>query len=76
MATADTAGMGFATVTELPLRLHRVEPDPFIESIPGDRTDHAQDWSGASDLTPAAAAELAVAPGELRVRSRHAELAA
>jgi hypothetical protein len=57
--------MGFTKVTELPLLLHRVEPDPFLDPTWGDR----------ADLTTALLVEP-VDPDELRARSRHAELAA
>jgi hypothetical protein len=59
--------MGFSTVTELPLVLHQVERDPFLDSTGSDRT---------GDMATAAGAELPVDVEELRVRSRHAELAA
>jgi hypothetical protein len=54
--------MGSATVTELPLRLHRVEPDPFIESTPGPDEVVAPPPRESDD--------------EGRVRGRLAELAA
>jgi hypothetical protein len=62
--------MGFTKVTELPLLLHPVEPDPFLDSMSGEFR------SGASGLTTAPLDELSVDPDELRMRSRHAELAA
>jgi hypothetical protein len=55
--------MGFTKVTELPLVLHPVERDPFLDSTSGEVR------SGAGDA-------LVVDPDELRVRSLHAELAA
>ena len=58
--------MGFTKVTELPLLLHRVEPDPFLDPT----------WADRADLTTAPLVELTVDPDELRARSRHAELAA
>jgi hypothetical protein len=67
--------MASATITELPLRLHRVERDPFIDSTLRGRTDRG-DAGGTRDLTTAALAELAVDLGELRLRGRQAELAA
>jgi hypothetical protein len=62
--------MGFTKVTELPLLLHPVERDPFLDSTGGEVR------SCAGELTTAPLDTLAVDPGELRVRSRHAELAA
>jgi hypothetical protein len=62
--------MGFTTVTELPLVLHSVEHDPFLDSTWGEVR------SGAGELTTGPLHELAVSADELRVRSRHAELAA
>jgi hypothetical protein len=56
--------MGFTSVVELPLQLHPVDPDPFLDPTWGDR----------ADLTTALLVELE--PDELRARSRHAELAA
>jgi hypothetical protein len=65
--------MGFTKITELPLLLHRVERDPFLDPTRGDRAP--LDGARYGDLTTAPQAALAVDPDELRVRSRHAELA-
>lgn len=62
--------MGFTKVTELPLVLHPVERDPFLDSSWGEVR------SGAGELRTAPLDALAVDPDELRMRSRHAELAA
>jgi hypothetical protein len=62
--------MEFTKVTELPLVLHPVERDPFLDST------WSEVRSCAGEPTTAPLDTLAVDPGELRVRSRHAELAA
>jgi hypothetical protein len=61
--------MASATITELPLRLQRVEPDPFIESMPGSAPRSGDVPPGGSDapMEPA---------DERRVRGRLPELAA
>jgi hypothetical protein len=74
MATADTAGMGFATITELPLRLHRVEPDPFIESMPGEHSRPGE--IASSDPKGAPVREQTVRADAGRMRGRLPELAA
>jgi hypothetical protein len=76
MVTAETARMGSATVTELPLRLHRVEPDPFLDPAWDNRAALGRAGSGSGDLTIAPAGERDVDPDELRARGRHADLAA
>jgi hypothetical protein len=66
--------MGFATITELPLRLHRVEPDPFIESMPGDQSRPGE--IASSDPKGAPVRDAAIRADAGRMRGRLAELAA
>jgi hypothetical protein len=60
--------MGFTKVTELPLVLHPVERDPFLDSMCGE--------AGFREPRSAPLDALALDPDELRARSRRAELAA
>jgi hypothetical protein len=76
MVKMDTGCMGFTKVTELPLLLHRVELDPFIDPTSGDGAPLGRTRLGNGNLTTALPVELAVDPDELSVRSRQAELAA
>lgn len=54
--------MGFTSVVELPLQLHPVDPDPFLDPRWSHRPHLGGVRSGAGDPTAAPLGEGAVAP--------------